>query len=120
MVREKLARAQAVLVLGLDDENRSVYVDRAWLEPGEADTAAFELASKYRKSYIGRLILTSTELRELADSLDQDTPAKVKSGLLDTAAAYRDLLCEDCFQELASECSVCPQLRMEAAREVHG
>jgi hypothetical protein len=115
-VREK--RAQAVLVLGSDDENRSIYVDPAWLTAGETDMEAFEQVSKHRRSYTGGLTFTATELRELADSLDYDTPETVKSALLDTAASYKDLLCEDCFQELASECKICPQLRMEATREV--
>ena len=53
----------------------------------------------------------------MTDTLDHDTPETVKSALLDTAASYRGLLCEDCYQELASECTICPQLRMEAARE---
>ena len=117
-IREKLDRAQAVLVLGSDDENRSIYLDPAWLTAGETGAEAFEQVSKHRKSYTGGLILTATELRELADTLDHDTPETVKSALLDTATSYQDLLCEDCFQELASECTICPQLRMEAAREV--
>jgi hypothetical protein len=116
-VREKVDRAQAVLVLGSDDDNRSIYVDPAWLTAGETGTEAFEQVSKHRKSYIGGMIFTATELRDLADSLDHDTSETVKSALLDTAASYRGLLCEDCYQELASECTICPQLRMEAARE---
>src|SRR5437588_1213066 len=115
-IHEKLGRAQAVVVLGSDDENRSIYVDPAWLTAGEAGTEAFEQISKHRKSYTGGLILTATELRELADTLDHETPETVKSTLLDTAASYRGLLCEDCYQELTSECTICPQLRMEAAR----
>jgi hypothetical protein len=114
-VREK--RAQAVLVLGSDDENRSVYVDPAWLSAGEDATEASEQVSKHRKSYTGGLILTATELRELADSLDHDTPETVKSALLETATSYRGLLCEDCYRELISECTICPQLRLEAARK---
>jgi hypothetical protein len=113
-VREK--RAQAVLVPGSDDENRSVYVDPAWLTAGQAGAEAFEQVSKHRRSYTGGLILTATELREWADSLDHDTPETVKSALLDTAASYCGLLCED-YQGLTSECTICPQLRMEAARE---
>ncbi len=114
-IREK--RAQAVLVIGSDHENHSIYADPAWLTAGEDDTEAFEQVSKHRKSYTSGLIFTATELRELADSLDHDTPETVKSALLDTAASYRGLLCEDCYQELTSECTICPQLRMEAARE---
>ena len=72
-----------------------------------------------RNSYTsGGVILTAADLRELADTLDHDTPLTVKSALLDTAANYQGLLCEDCFQELASECAICPQLRLEAGREV--
>jgi hypothetical protein len=117
-VREKVDRAQAVLVLGSDDETRSVYADAAWLAPGETGTEAFEQVSKHRKSYTGGVILTATELRELAETLDHDTLETVKSALLDTAASYNNLLCEDCYQELTSECTICPQLRIEAAREV--
>jgi hypothetical protein len=72
--REKFGRAQAVLVLGSDDENRSIYVDPAWLTAGEAGTESLEQVSKHRKSYTGGLILTATELSELADTLDHDTP----------------------------------------------
>ena len=117
-VREEVDRAQAVLVLGSDDENRSIYLDPAWLTAGENGAEAFEQVSKHRKSYTAGLILTATELRELADTLEHDTPETVKSALLDTATSYQALLCEDCFQELASECKICRQLRMEAAREV--
>ena len=117
-VHEKLGRAQAVLVLGSDDETRSIYVDPAWLSAGEAGTEAFEQVSNHRKSYTGSVILTATELRELADTLDHDTSETVKSALLDTTASYCGLLCEDCYQELASECTICPQLILEAAREV--
>jgi len=116
-VHEKLDRAQAVLVLGSDDETRSIYADPAWLTAGETSTEGFAQVSKHRKSYTIGIILTATELRELADTLDHDTPETVKSALLDTAASYRGLLCEDCYQELTSECTICPQLRMEAARE---
>jgi hypothetical protein len=117
-VREKLGRVQAVFVLGSDDENLSIYLDAAWLTAGENGEEAFEQVSKHRKSYTAGLILTATELRELADTLEHDTPETVKAALLDTATSYQDLLCEDCFQELASECKICPQLRMEAARVV--
>jgi hypothetical protein len=116
-VREKLGRAQAVLVLGSDDGNRSIYPDPAWLMAGETSTEAIEQVSKHRKSYTAGIILTATELRELADTLDHDTPETVKSALLDTAASYRGLLCEVCYQELTSECTICPQLKTEAARE---
>ena len=118
MVHEKPNRAQAVLVLGSDDGNRSIYIDPAWLTAAETGAEAFEQISKYRKSCTtGGVIFTATELRELADTLDHDTPETVKSALLDTAASYRGLLCEDCYQELKSECDICPQLRKEAARE---
>ena len=117
-VREKIDRAQAVLVLGSDDETHTVYADPAWLLTGETGAEAFEQVLKHRKSYIGGVVFTATELRELADTLDHDTSETVKSALLDTAASYRGLLCEDCYQELTSECTICPQLRMEAAREV--
>src|SRR5258708_6164768 len=116
-VRETLDRAQAVLVLGSDDETRSIFIDPVWLAAGETDDA-FEQVSKNRQSYTGGLILTAAELRELAETLEHDTPESVKAALLDTAASYPDLLCEDCFQELASECPICPQLKLEAAREV--
>jgi len=106
-VREKLDRQQAVLVLGSDDETRSIYADPALLAPGETGTEAFEQVSKHRKSYTAGLIFTATELRELADTLDHDTPETVKSALLDTAASYNNLLCEDCYQELQSECTIC-------------
>ena len=120
-VRDKLAQAQAVLVLGSDDETSSIFADPVWLGAGEAGEEAFDEVSKHRESYTsGGLILTAAELRELADTLDRDTPQTVKSALLDTAASYKDLLCEDCFQELASECTICPQLRLEAARVVEG
>ena len=77
--------------------------------------------SQSRSAYTGGgLILTAAELRELADSLDHDTPETVKSALLDTAAGYQGLLCEDCFQELASECTICPQLKLEAVRDEAG
>jgi hypothetical protein len=105
-VREKLGRAQAVLVLGSDDGNRSVYPDPAWLMAGETGAEAFEQVSKHRKSYTAGIILTATELRELADTLDHDTPETVKSALLDTAASYRGLLCEVGYQELTSECNI--------------
>jgi hypothetical protein len=62
-VHQRLGRAQAVLVLGSDDENRSIYIDRAWLAPGETGTEAFEQVSKHRRSYTGGLIFTATELR---------------------------------------------------------
>jgi hypothetical protein len=81
-VREKLGRAQAVLVLGSDDGNRSIYPDPAWLMAGETGTEAFEQVSKHRKSYTAGIILTATELRELADTVDHDTPETVKSALL--------------------------------------
>jgi hypothetical protein len=118
-VREKLKQAQAVLVLGSDDETRLTFADPVWLEAGETAEDAFEQVSKHRESYTGGvLILTATELRELANTLDHDTPETVKSALLDTAASYKNLLCQDCFRDLASECTICPQLRHEAAREV--
>jgi hypothetical protein len=117
-VREKLGRAQAVVVVGSDDETRLIFFDPAWLTADETGTEGFEQVSKHRKSYTGGLILTATELRELADTLDQDTSETVKSALLDTAASYCGLLCEDCYRELASDCTICPQLRLEAAREV--
>ena len=117
-IHEKVDRAQAVLVLGSDDENRSIYVGPAWLTAGENGAEAFEQVSKHRKSYTAGLILTATELRELADMLEHLTPETVKAALLDTATSYQDLLCEDCFQELASECTICPQLKVEADREV--
>ena len=117
-VREKLDRRQAVLVLGSDDETRSIYLDPGWLMAGETCAEALEQVMKHRKSYTaGGLILTATELRELAETLDHDTPETVSSALLDTAASYHNLLCEDCYQELKSDCTICPQLRMEAARE---
>jgi hypothetical protein len=116
--REKLDRAQAALVLGSDNETRSIFLDPVWLGAGETGAQAFERVSKHRSSYTdGGVILTAAELRELADTLDLDTPETVKSALLDTAASYEHLLCEDCFQELASECTICPQLRLEAARD---
>jgi hypothetical protein len=117
-VREKLDRAQAVLVLGSDDNTRSIYIDPVWLAAGETDAEGFAQVSKHRQSYTGGLILTATELRELGETLEHDTSESVKAALLDTAASYPDLFCEDCFQELASECAICPQLRLEAAREV--
>jgi hypothetical protein len=118
-VFEKLERAQAVLALGSDDETRCVFLDPAWLPAGEGGAHAFDQISQHRNSYAaGGLILTATDLRELADTLEHDTPETVKSALLDTAANYDGLLCEDCYQELASECTICPQLRMESAREV--
>lgn len=113
-VREKLD--QAVLVLG-SDETRSIYIDPVWLAAGESEAEAFEQVSKHRQSYTGGLILTAAELRELAETLDHDTPESVRAALLDTAASYPDLLCEDCFQELASDCTICPQLKLEAKRE---
>lgn len=117
-IHEKLDGAQAILVLGSDDETRHVFLDPVWLTAGEGVTDALEQVSKHRNSYTpGGLILTATDLRELADALEHDTPETVKSALLDASANYQDLLCEDCYQELASECTICPQLRMEAARE---
>src|SRR5712672_3277841 len=110
-VRDKLEQAQAVLVLGSDSDTGSIFADPVWLGAGETGGEAFEQVSKHRESYTGGgLILTATDLRELADTLDHDTPQTVKSALLDAAASYKDLLCEDCFQELASECTICPQL----------
>ena len=116
-VREELGRAQAVLAFGSDDSNCAIYTDLVWLAAGETGEEAFEQVSKHRESYTGGLILTAAELRELADALDHEVPETVKSALLDTAASYNNLLCEDCYQELASECTICPQLRMEAARK---
>ena len=118
-VNEKLTHSQAVLVFGSDDDTRSVYADAAWLGDAETGAEAFEQVSKHRKFYTGGgLIFTARELRELAELLELDTPETAKSALLDTASSYQGLLCEDCYQELASECEICPQLRMEAAREV--
>jgi hypothetical protein len=120
-VREKGERAQAVLVLGSDDDTCSVFLDPVWLQDGETGGEAVEQVSKHRNSYTGGgVVLTAAELRELADTLDHDTAESVKSALLDTAAGYRGLLCEECFQELASECVICPQLRSEAQRNEVG
>lgn len=111
--------SRAVLVLGSDLDTGAVFLDPVWLEAGETGAHAFERVSKHRHSYTaGSLVLTAGDLRELADTLDHDTPETVKSALLDTAAGYQGLLCEDCFQELASECTICPQLKLEAEREV--
>jgi hypothetical protein len=119
-VRERLERAQAVLAFGFDEDTGAIYADPVWLPAGETGAEAFDRVSKHRRSYAGGgLILTAEELRELADTLDTDTPATVKSALLDTASDYASLLCEDCYQELASECTICPQIRMAAARKVH-
>jgi len=119
--KETLAWAQAVLVLGSDDDTCSAFLDPVWLKPGESGVEAIEQVSKHRNSYTGGgVVLTAAELRELADSLDRDTPETVKSALLDTAAGYEDLLCEDCYQELAAECKICSQLRLEAARDEAG
>ena len=116
--RDKVDVAQAVLVLGSDVETSSVFLDPVWLKAGETGAEAVEQVSKYRNSYTGGgVVLTAAELRELADTLDHDTPETVKAALLDTAANYQGLLCEDCFQELASECTICPQLKLEAERE---
>ena len=117
-VHDKLEQAQAVLVLGSDSDSGSTFADPVWLGVGETGEEAFDQVSKHRESYTaGGLIFTAAELRELADTLDHDTPKTVKSALLDAAASYKELLCADCFQELASECTICPQLRLEAARE---
>jgi len=119
--RERVDVAQAVLVLGSDDDTCSVFLDPVWLNAGESGGEAVEQVSKHRNGYTGGgVILTAAELRELADTLDHDTPETVKSALLDTAAGYKDLLCEDCYQELASECKICSQLRLEAARDEAG
>src|SRR5713226_5286857 len=100
--KEKVDRAQALLVLGSDDQTRSIYFDPVWLAAGETGAEAFEQVSKHRESYTaGGLILTAAELRELADTLDHETSESVRAALLDTAASYPHLLCEDCFQELA-------------------
>ena len=82
-----------------------MYADPAWLTAGEVDMEAFEQVSNHWRSYTGGPIFTATELRELADSLVYNTPETVKSALLDTSASYRGLLCEDCYQELISECT---------------
>jgi len=73
--REKVDIAQAVLVLGSDDDTCSVFLDPVWLNNGESGAEAVEQVLKHRSAYTGGgLILTAAELRELADSLDHDTP----------------------------------------------
>ena len=78
-VHQRLGRAQAVLVLGSDDENRSIYIDRAWLAPGETGTEAFEQVSKHRRSYTGGLIFPATELRAYLLSFVSSRVAFVES-----------------------------------------
>jgi hypothetical protein len=112
----KQKRGYAVLVVGLDDKG-FVFADPAWRDPSAVDQDVYEHVGRHRQDYHGRLILTADDLRRLAHELKLSSAETVRADLLDVAASYIGLLCCDCFQELASECTICPQLRREAQRE---
>ena len=63
-LRDKLEQAQAVLVLGSDDETGTIFADPVWLGAGETGEESVDQVSKHRESYTGGgLILTASELR---------------------------------------------------------
>jgi hypothetical protein len=105
-----------VLVVGSDDKG-FVFADPAWRDPSAVDQDVYEQVGRHRQDYHGRLIFTAGDLRRLAHGLKLSSAKTVRADLLDVAARYINLLCCDCFQELASECTICPQLRKEAERE---